>query len=361
MHKIRSATCERYPIRHVKAVLRALRQELRERHQLSAIEAGQHVDEPDVWLTKPDYCEEFYDAITGAQSDPSFVAKARNAEMTFLFDQLKAYMYDTLDNWLKTTGKRAIPVKSVDVNKGDRQRPEVRSRLTVAETKHRTTLTEAGNAQAFSATPPYEALRLHVYFVMSPRSHEEMSHVLMFIDITRAHPHCSMRRQVWVHLPQEDPRSTEEGVCGLLVRSICGLRDAGMHFGELTRQVMDKLGFTCGLWSPCVYIHHEQNMQAYGYGDNFVIKGARRDPHDFCEQLKGHMWARNEGVLGPDPGQGDKREVVCLNRVFRWCLPTGDRQDAIEIEADARHADILTHQPQRCQVGGLTWRQEHDQ
>ena len=40
-----------------------------------------------------------------------------------------------------------------------RKRLEVRSRLTVAETKHRTTLTEADNAQTFSATAPYEALR----------------------------------------------------------------------------------------------------------------------------------------------------------------------------------------------------------
>ena len=58
-------------------------------------------------------------------------------------------------------------------------------------------------------------------------------------------------------------------------------------------------------------------MQAYVYGDNFVIKGVSRGLCDFFEQLKGHMWARREGVLGPDPGQGDVREVVCLNRVFR--------------------------------------------
>ena len=49
------------------------------------------MDEPDVWLTNPEYYEEVYDAITGAQLDPSLVAKARIAEMTFLFDQLKAY------------------------------------------------------------------------------------------------------------------------------------------------------------------------------------------------------------------------------------------------------------------------------
>ena len=99
-----------------------------------------------------------------------------------------------MDNCLKATGKRPILVKWVDVNKGDTQRPEVISRLTVVETKHRTTLTEADNAQTFSATTPDEALHLLVSFVMSPRNHKDMSHVLMFSDITRAYPQCSMRR-----------------------------------------------------------------------------------------------------------------------------------------------------------------------
>ena len=141
-------------------------------------------------------------------------------------------------------------------------------------------------------------MRWLVSFVMSPRNHEEMSHVLMFIDITRAHPHYSMRSQGRIQLLQEDLQSTEEGVCGLLL--------CGMNFEQLARPVMDKLGFTFGLWTTCAFVHREQNMQAYVYGNNFVIKGGRCDLHDLFGQLKGHMWAKNKGVLGPDPGQGDE-------------------------------------------------------
>ena len=157
---------------------------------------------------------------------------------------------------------------------------------------------EADIAQTFSATPPYEALRLLVSFVMSPRNKDEKSRVLMLIDISRAHPHRTMRRQVWVELPAEDPRSKEEGVCGLLLRSIYGLRDFDM------RQVMDKLDFNCGLWTLCVFVYREQNMQAYVYGDNFVIKGVRRELYDFFEHLKVHMWAKSEGVSGARPWTG---------------------------------------------------------
>ena len=79
---------------------------------------------------------------------------------------------------------------------------------------------------------------------------------------------------------------------------------------------MDKLGFTCGLRTLCVFVHREKNMPAYVYGDNFVIKGVCRELYDIFEELKVHIWAKSEGVLGPEPGQGDMREVVCLNRVF---------------------------------------------
>ena len=252
---------ERYPFRLVNAVLKALRQEVKRRYQLGALEAGQHVDELDVWLTSPEDYEEIYDATTDVRLDPAVVVKARNTEMRCLVDKLNAYKYDSVDNCPKTTGKRPIPVKWVDVNKGDAQRLDVRSRLAVVETKNRTTLSEEDNAQTFSASPPYEVLLL-VSFVMSPRDTDEKNHVLMFIDITRAHPHCTMRRRMWVQLQAEETRSEEEGVCGLLLRSIYGLRDAGVNFEQLTRQVMDKVGFTCALWTPCVFVHRERNMQA---------------------------------------------------------------------------------------------------
>ena len=60
-------------------------------------------------------------------------------------------------------------------------------------------------------------------------------------------------------------------------RFLHSLRDAGMNVEQLTRQVMDKLGFTCGLWTPCVFVHREKKMQAYVYGYDFIIKGVRRD------------------------------------------------------------------------------------
>ena len=148
----------------------------------------------------------------------------------------------------------------------------------------------------------------------------------MFIDITRAHPHYSTRRQVCFQHPAEDPRSGEADVCGLLQRSFLGLRDTEWYLEQRTRIVMDKIGFTCGLWFPCVFTYRGQNMPAYVYEDNFVIKGVRRELNEYSTELKTHMLAKNEGVREPDYSQ---RRVFrncplepCLSMVCPWWKPT---------------------------------------
>ena len=124
----------------------------------------------------------------------------------------------------------------------------------------------------FSAAPPYEALRLLVSLTMTPLPGEEHD-VLMFMDITRAHPHCPMRRKVWVSLPTEDPRAGEAETCDFLIRGLYGLRVAGQSFELFVTQTMvGALGFQPGSWSPCLCTHSERRMFAYVYGVNFVVK-----------------------------------------------------------------------------------------
>ena len=50
-------------------------------------------------------------------------------------------------------------------------------------------------------------------------------------------------------------------------------------------------------------------------------------------------------------------EVVCLNRIFRWCPPTSGRADAIEIEAILIHQLNLQMPKSLATPGG----QEHEQ
>ena len=193
------------------------------------------------------------------------------------------------------------------------------------------------------AAPPYEAMGTIISMFMTPRTPEEHDHVLTFIDISRAHPHAPMRRDLWVKLPPEDPRSGEPGICGRLLKCMYGAKDAGQNFELYTHDFMVGREFQVGLFTPCVFNSEKKNQQVYVYGDNFVVKGSRSENKQFTADLNTEMIANVEGVLGPDPTQGDEQEVVCLNKIFRYVRgQTGNPDGAtIEIEADPRHADII--------------------
>ena len=98
---------ERYPVALVNAVLRGLRQEAIDSNMLSSLEAGPHVDEPDVRRVYPEYYNEIYDAISGQHLDPALVCEARKDEMQFL-KELGAYTFDTLSN-CRAAGGNPVP------------------------------------------------------------------------------------------------------------------------------------------------------------------------------------------------------------------------------------------------------------
>eukprot|EP00971_Amphidinium_carterae_P078308 1549134-Amphidinium_carterae.1 len=279
-------------------------------------EVGSHVDEVLDWDTSPEYYMCIHDTTSGQPLDATLVAQGCQQEMDFLHG-LGAYEYSTITECVAKTGKPPVGVGWVYVNKGDSSAPNVRCRLVVNETKWRSTITDP--SQTWSATLPYEALRFMVSLCMTPREGEE-EYVLQFIDITRAHPHCVMKRDLWIQLPSEDLRSSEQAVCGKLLRSLYGTRDAGQNFELLVQETMvSKLGYTQGVWTPCVYHHREPGLQTFVYGDNFVTHGSRVGLESldwFYKELSKHMWAKVEGVLGP----------------------------RTDLEADARHAEIICHQ-----------------
>ena len=51
-------------------------------------------------------------------------------------------------------------------------------------------------------------------------------HKIGFIDIKRAYFHAPSKRAVYIDLPEED---REEGMCGLLLKSMYGTRDAAQN------------------------------------------------------------------------------------------------------------------------------------
>ena len=73
-----------------------------------------------------------------------------------------------------------------------------------------------------------------------------------FIDISRAFFHAEALRKVYITLPEED---SEEGMCGLLLKSLYGTRDAAQNWGDTYMNWMIHIGFERGKSRPCTSWH----------------------------------------------------------------------------------------------------------
>ena len=112
---------------------------------------------------------------------------------------LKVFEYAPLEEAREATGRAPISVDWVDVDKGDDSRPEYRSRLVAQETRASSTIASGDIGAVFAATPPLECLRIVCSLIMS--SDPAAGLVLRVLDISRAHPHCEIKRVVHVRLP----------------------------------------------------------------------------------------------------------------------------------------------------------------
>ena len=131
------------------------------------------------------------------------------------------------------TGNTVFGVRWVDVNRGDKDNPEVRSRLVVQETRRVSTIAVDDAGATFSATPPLECVRMLLSLAMSQSTERceksDDDYVLMFPDISRAHPHAEITRDVYTQLPEEHP-GRAVGLVGKLRVCLYGVRDAGKGF-----------------------------------------------------------------------------------------------------------------------------------
>ncbi len=101
------------------------------------------------------------------------------------------------------TGKEPIGVRWVDVNKGDKVHPEIRSRLVAKEIK------VVKREDLFAATPPLEAKKMLFLWAVTEgvgfgKGQRKEGIKLDFIDVRRAYFHADAQREVYVQLPEKD-------------------------------------------------------------------------------------------------------------------------------------------------------------
>lgn len=270
---------------------------------------------------------DIFDSKTGEVLDPELVEAARSEEMRFMND-LGMFADATVEECISHTGKKPVDTKWVDVNKGSKQDPQVRSRLVARDFKPKG---EPARGDLFAAMPPLEAKKMLFSIASSHPGvwHEGRLHrpKLMFIDVKKAHLNGVVREGefAYVQLPQDPP-----GRCRRLTRWLYGMRPAASAWEDDFSKKLAGCGLNAGRSSPVVFADPRGETRCVVHGDDFTFLGYEEQLRSIEEEMRLHYSLTVRGVLGPDPG--DTKEITILGRRLLWA------QGGISYEADPEHA-----------------------
>ena len=330
-----------YPRNLCKAIIRGMMDEMHSRGIWRPGEVGMHAvadeDNLDQTIASEKCSGAYRDDISGQLLRDDLVKEARAKELQY-FAQKGVWVKRPKHEARQRTGKGAISVRWVDVNKGDDLHPKYRSRLVARQLKAH----DKSGASFFAPTPPLEALRTVLSLAAtkvgewqpcySPKSDRRTQ--VSLIDISRAYFNAKIDPGVetYVQLPPEDDES--EHMVGKLMRHMYGTRAAADGWQEeYSAFLVEHLGMNQGQSSPCVFRHPTREIVMTVHGDDFTSVGAKRDLDWLEAQMQEHYELTIQPRLGPGPD--DAKEAVILNRIIRW------GSEGIEYEADPRQVEKL--------------------
>ena len=140
-------------------IVEGLWRQVRRDGRVQAVDvAGPALDEEGDGMEWRDW--DAWDDVTGTRLDPGMVRTARQEEMDE-YRKHGVYFKVPKEQCRQRTGKEPIPVRWIDINKGDEENPEYRSRLVAKEIKR------DQRDDMFADTPPLEALKILVSLAMT--------------------------------------------------------------------------------------------------------------------------------------------------------------------------------------------------
>eukprot|EP00435_Cladocopium_sp_Y103_P060831 s663_g22.t1 len=322
--------CEVYPDGLIRSILKGLRKQLKKDIPINSMDFGPTNQEVDVDLTlAPEDWTLYTDEVSGKRLESGLVQKARAEEIEYARRYKVWEVVPTSEAWSETN-RPPISSRWIDINKGDEQRPQYRSRLVIQEIRH-------SDVEAiFAATPPLESVRMLLSLQRTGRDRDLKGRrrKVMFIDIRRAHWTAKIFRKVYVALPME--AGLPEGTCGRLLKAMYGCRDAAACWELEITDCFTCNGFAPGLGSPVLFVNQTRDLKVSIHGDDITVLGFEDD----LMWLKGKLEERYElkfgGLLGPDPT--DVQDVALLNRLIHY------GEDCTTIESDPRHAQIIINE-----------------
>ena len=324
----RAKATEVYPEVLVSSILRGLRRHLQIEGKMSVSSLEPGVTGHDELDIPEDEIEKFYDDVSGKMLPSSLVRRARLEEIEFL---RRFPVYEKVPE-NQARGKPRVSVRWCDVNKGDDDNMQVRSRLVGREFKWQDPFMQG----TFAATPPLEGLRYLFHWTVTKHRWKgrvkEMK--ILVMDVSRAHFHPPSVRELYITLPEED---ASPGMVGRLLRTLYGTRDAANQWDSFFNKEISELGYKVGESNPCLYMHRDLFSIGWRHGDDLVFAGEDGHMKSLFVELQKKMIVKQRALLGFD--DGDDKHVSILNRLIDLTNENGVRK--ITYEPDPRHVDLL--------------------
>ena len=269
-----------------------------------------HDDNDTEWLRA-------WDDQTGCELNPQEVMKARRLEMKYV-KQMGVYAPAPVSEAWDVTGKAPIKSRWLDINKGDDENINYRSRWVAKQFKTHEEF------ELFAATPPLDAVR----FVIS-KAASMTGGRLMANDVSRAYFYAPATRKLYVDLPDE----AEEGrnVCARLLKSLYGTRDAATNWSQAYTSVLHKMGFVTGVSNPCLFYCESKDISTVVHGDDFLSSGTDSSLDWMRTEMAKHLEIKTQRIGPKTP----ERSLTFLGRVVSW------ESGGIRYEADPRHHELV--------------------
>ena len=268
-----------------------------------------------------------WDDVIGGILEPKKVVKARMVELGYVSQ--KGVWRKMARSEAEKRGIRIVGTRWLDINKGDSEEENYRSRLVAKD--FNSGWKEEGE-EYFAATPPLEALKLLISDAATVEGNGQEEKIIMINDVARAFFEADMRKELCVELPEECKVDGEGDMVGYLVKSLYGTRDAAANFQAEVAKFMVGIGFERGRYNVCTFLHRTRGIKCLVHGDDFVSSGGR----EALEWMRGKLSERFE-IKTKKVGLGPQevKEARVLNRVLR----VSDR--GWEYEADQRHGELV--------------------
>ena len=121
--------------------------------------------------------------------------------------------------------------------------------------------------------------------------------------MSRAHFYADAVRDVYVRLPDDDPKAKQPGVCGKLRKTMYGSLDAAQRWIEHDAQVLETGGFSRGVASPCHFFPEDLETCILVHGDDSLKVGRQEGRKHALGLLRGACELSKVATLGPESSQ----------------------------------------------------------